>query len=535
MGAEDGMGAGPHDDGATARVAAPTHISSDLSDADLVSLVRGGDSEAFAVLYRRHEPAAARVAARIVDPATAQDVVAESFARVLVVLRTDAAAIDRFRPYLLTMVRNAAIDTIRRGRESAHVFSPASELADSELATDPADDLSDRDTLRQALESLPPRWQTVLWLGEVEGMSRQEIADRLEIKPTAVSTLALRAREGLRRAYLAAHLKGATGECAVVKGLLPAYVRGRASPRHTALVSAHLNDCDDCRESQRGLVLINSDLAALLAPLALSYALPAAAALKAGFSGWLVARLTSWAGHPVAAGAAAATLAATAGLGFIALTGTSTAPLAGGLAADERAESLPTVSVLEPHGGVALRRRPQPSPPVRSPALPAPPRSAASRTTRPAPTHTSDHSATSAPTAVPVPSHSTPATTRLDLRIVSMSADDDRIGAFVAIAVPSTTPATSLIRLTADHPWPPWHLINRSTGDPGWRCTALDQWALDCRPSGDPTSPWLTFFVDDRGPLAITATISAPANVDPDPSNDAATVQLDGRRGGSDR
>jgi RNA polymerase sigma factor (sigma-70 family) len=119
------------------------------------------------------------------------------------------------------MVRNAAIDTLRRGRESAHDFSPTADPPDADLAGDPADSLSDRDTVRQALESLPPRWQTVLWLGEVEGMSRQEIADRLKIKPTAVSTLALRAREGLRRAYLATHLKRATGECAVVTSLLP--------------------------------------------------------------------------------------------------------------------------------------------------------------------------------------------------------------------------------------------------------------------------------------------------------------------------
>lgn len=530
MGADGSTGAGAHGDGSAGGVVWRGGARAEPSDVELVTRVRDGDTEAFAVLYRRHEPAASRVAGRIVDPATAQDVVAESFARVLVLLRSGTAAIERFRPYLLTMVRNAAIDTVRRGRESAHDFSPASDLADSEMATDPADGLSDRDTLRQALVSLPPRWQTVLWLGEVEGMSRQEIADRLDIKPTAVSTLALRAREGLRRAYLAAHLGDSTGECAVVNSLLPAYVRGSASPRNAALVSAHLDTCEECRESSRGLVLINTDLSAVLAPIALSYALPAAVALKAGLSGWLVARLTSWAGHPVAAGAAAATLAATAGLGFIALTsGTPTSPLAGGLAADERAESLPTVSVLEPTGGVTLRRRPMPSRAARTPAAVVPSTSRGGSTTRPAATP----SPTSAPTAMAVPSATAPGTTRLDLRIVSMFADDQRVGAFVAIAVPSTTPVTARVRLTADHPWPPWHVTDRSHGDPGWRCAALDPWTLDCRPSADHTSPWLTFFVNDRAPLAITATISAPSNVDPDPSNDAASAQLEGRRSGS--
>jgi hypothetical protein len=245
-----------------------------------------------------------------------------------------------------------------------------------------------------------------------------------------------------------------------------------------------------------------------------------------------VARLTSWAGHPVAAGAAAATLAATAGLGILALTDTaSTSPLAGGLAADERPDARPTVSVLEPTGGLTLRSRPQPArASATSPASVAP-RSDGASTAHPSTPHAPGHSPTSAPTAVPVTPPSTPGTTRLDLRIVSMSADDDRFGAFVAIAVPSSTPPTALIRLTADHPWPSWHLNDRSDGGLDWRCGAVDPWTLDCRPSADHTSPWLTFFVDDRAPLAITATISAPANVDPDPSNDTAAVQLQGRGG----
>ncbi len=532
MGADDSTGAASTRGGSRGGSVEPSDAAAERSDRELVARVQQGDAEAFAALYRRHEPAASRVAQRIVDTATAQDVVAESFARVLVVLQNGTAEIDRFRPYLLTMVRNAAIDTVRRGRESAHDFSPTADPPVSELATDPADGLSDRDTLRQALESLPPRWQTVLWLGEVEGMSRQEIADRLAIKPTAVSTLALRAREGLRRAYLAAHLRGATGECAVIRDLLPAYVRGSASPRNTALVSTHLDACDDCRESQLGLVLINSDLAALLSPLALSYALPAAAAAKAGLSGWLIARLTSSAGHPVVAGAAAATLAATAGLGILALTDTaSTSPLAGGLAADERPDVRPPVSVLEPTGGVTLRSRPHPVRASATSPASVPPRSDGASTARPSTPRTPDHSPTSVPTAVPVSPPSTPGTTRLDLRIVSMSADDERLGAFVAVAVPSTTPVTARIRLTADHPWPPWHVIGRSDGAPAWRCAVLDAWTLDCRPSADHTSPWLTFFVDDRAPLTVSATISAPDNVDPEPSNDAATVQLDGRGG----
>lgn len=53
-----------------------------------------------------------------------------------------------------------------------------------------------------ALQSLPARWQTVLWYSEVMEQPPRRIAPLMGITPNAVSALLRRAKTGLRTAYL---------------------------------------------------------------------------------------------------------------------------------------------------------------------------------------------------------------------------------------------------------------------------------------------------------------------------------------------
>ncbi|MDR6688248.1 DNA-directed RNA polymerase specialized sigma24 family protein [Arthrobacter sp. 1088] len=57
------------------------------------------------------------------------------------------------------------------------------------------------DHVLAALQSLPERWQKVLWYTDVLQYKPREIAPLLGIAPNAVSALVLRARKGLRAAY----------------------------------------------------------------------------------------------------------------------------------------------------------------------------------------------------------------------------------------------------------------------------------------------------------------------------------------------
>src|SRR5207247_10580581 len=58
----------------------------------------------------------------------------------------------------------------------------------------------------RAFSRLPDRWRTVLWHLEVEGDTPAEVAPMFGLSGNGVSALAMRAREGLRQAYLQEHI-----------------------------------------------------------------------------------------------------------------------------------------------------------------------------------------------------------------------------------------------------------------------------------------------------------------------------------------
>lgn len=180
------------------------HSLVDVTDSDdeLLDRARQGDRGAFETLYRRHREAARRVAAVVSDSgADADDAVAEGFARLFAALPRLAGRPIVFRAYLLTTVRNVATDRHRRMRKvelrEAVPEGPCEPGADHGVLS-----AAERHLVTQALQTLPARWRTVLWLTAVEGLSPAEIGRRTGITPAAVAALAYRSRQGLRMAYL---------------------------------------------------------------------------------------------------------------------------------------------------------------------------------------------------------------------------------------------------------------------------------------------------------------------------------------------
>ena len=121
-----------------------------------------------------------------------------------------------------------------------------------------------------AFAQLPERWQAVLWHTQVEGETPAQVGALLGMAPGAVSSLAFRAREGLREAYLQAHLaETAAEQCRTTVERLGAWTRGGLSKREKAQVDAHLETCDRCRALAAELEEVNHGLRGLLAPLLL--------------------------------------------------------------------------------------------------------------------------------------------------------------------------------------------------------------------------------------------------------------------------
>jgi RNA polymerase sigma factor (sigma-70 family) len=288
-------------------------VSLDLdrkSDAELIAAVRGGDTEAYGVLYERHLHAAKRAASCLSNTAAErEDLVADAFTRVLRVLRDGRGPNEEFRAYLLVTMRNAAISTTRGASVSLYADVPETYLPNP--GGDPVELRWNASTAATAFASLPERWRTVLWHTEVEEESPADIAPLLGMSANGVAALAYRAREGLRQAYLRAHLRDVDGrECQATVSKLAGWVRRSVPVPLGRKISRHLAVCADCQARAETLTRVNEELRASVAPVLLGAAFAAAyvpvAAPVSGAAGAVVAKTL------IAKVAVAAAIAATA-------------------------------------------------------------------------------------------------------------------------------------------------------------------------------------------------------------------------------
>jgi RNA polymerase sigma-70 factor (ECF subfamily) len=174
-----------------------------LADEDLMTLVDRKDEVAFEVFYERHGGPAFSLAHRIVgDRNLAEDVVQEAF---LSIWRSKAGY-DRtrgsVRSWSLGIVRNRAIDALRRAAtpapkldlddEAVLESQSSSQLTESEVIR--------RETarkVRKALGRLPVEQSQVIQLAYFGGFSHSEIAEMLG---EPLGTVKGRMRLGLEKA-----------------------------------------------------------------------------------------------------------------------------------------------------------------------------------------------------------------------------------------------------------------------------------------------------------------------------------------------
>ncbi|MDN3026040.1 sigma-70 family RNA polymerase sigma factor [Streptomyces sp. S.PB5] len=213
--------------------------------------MRDGDSEAFAELFSRHHHAATRLASmHAQDAHTAQDFVAEAFSRVLQALRSGGGPSSSFRSYLLKVLRNVVAEWGRSaGRQ---VYVPDVSLYEVEYAASAGSEALrnyEHGLAIEALASLSERWRTVLWCTVVQSQQPAVLASTMGISPNSVAALAYRAREGLRQAYLTAHLnqqRYRQSQCSHYVTRLAAYSRGRLSDGVNEEMMLHIEECETC-------------------------------------------------------------------------------------------------------------------------------------------------------------------------------------------------------------------------------------------------------------------------------------------------
>ena len=176
-----------------------------LADEDLMTLVEDRNPEAFAVLYDRHGGAAYSLAYRIVgNPSVAEEVTQEAF---LSVWRSGGrfdAARGSVRSWTLGIVRNRAIDALRRAGGNAPRLDHDDDAA---LAEQTAGELTDSEAIRRetarrvrgAMQELPEEQSEVIGLAYFGGFTHSEIAQMLSMP---LGTVKGRMRLGLEKIRL---------------------------------------------------------------------------------------------------------------------------------------------------------------------------------------------------------------------------------------------------------------------------------------------------------------------------------------------
>ncbi|WP_265522729.1 RNA polymerase sigma factor [Oerskovia flava] len=179
----------------------PAELPLEPTDVELFDRAREGDAEAVDVVWRRYYPYALAAARRFTRNASdADDLAAESFTRILALLRKGKGPREHARTYIARTVRNVATDRSRRREPLTVVIDEARDLPSSH---DPAWEAA---TLVELFETLDcfsecsPRQRYALYMTACEGRPIAEVAEELGISTNAVAALLVRGREAIRRA-----------------------------------------------------------------------------------------------------------------------------------------------------------------------------------------------------------------------------------------------------------------------------------------------------------------------------------------------
>jgi len=171
-----------------------------LADEDLISLVEAADAEAFATLYDRHSRAAFSLAYRMMgERQAAEDLAQDAFLKVWRGASSYRAERGSVRTWILSIVHNRGIDQIRsqasrrRTQEKIEASAPRSQPSEAFAETLRN---SQRDQVREALNTLPPEQLKILELAYFSGYTHVEISELLGLP---LGTVKGRMRLGLKK------------------------------------------------------------------------------------------------------------------------------------------------------------------------------------------------------------------------------------------------------------------------------------------------------------------------------------------------
>lgn len=182
--------------------------SSELDEAEasrligLVELARGGDSEAFGLLYDRYNTSVYRfIYYRVGSVAVAEDLASETFFRALRSMSSFRWQGKDFGAWLMTIARNLTADHYKSGRTRLEYTTE--DMTPHDSVTDGPEDAVlaslTNESLLEALGELPGEQQECLIMRFLQGLSIAETAKILGRSDGAVKQLQLRGVRNLAK------------------------------------------------------------------------------------------------------------------------------------------------------------------------------------------------------------------------------------------------------------------------------------------------------------------------------------------------
>jgi len=180
-----------------------------LLESQLVKLALKGDQAAFAELVELYQEKLYHMAYRMLNNRQeAEDVVQDTFLRVYNNLeRYDTSM--KFSTWIYRIATNLSIDRLRKRKPVYSLDAESSEYEGldgySMIPSDnrtPESEMLISETQRiihQAIDTLPPKYKTVMILRYIHELSLQEVGDILDMPVTTIKTRVHRGREFLRK------------------------------------------------------------------------------------------------------------------------------------------------------------------------------------------------------------------------------------------------------------------------------------------------------------------------------------------------
>jgi RNA polymerase sigma-70 factor, ECF subfamily len=193
--------------------------TSETNDESLVAQVAQRNRAAFSLLYDRYARAVYVMAAHMLDPAEAEEVVQEVFMRLWNKAHQFDPARGSFAAWFMTIVRNHLKDVLKGHSQQAKLLAAEEINRMLEETADPYTDVEEEawqhergEAMLRALQSLPEDQRRALILAYFGGLSQSAIAEQLT---WPLGTVKKRMRLGLQKLRVFLNGKGFSPEVEV--------------------------------------------------------------------------------------------------------------------------------------------------------------------------------------------------------------------------------------------------------------------------------------------------------------------------------